>query len=508
MIRPNVTLNPATVAAAAVKNPAPTADGAVVDGIPTTGAAVEDVLGRLEAMRSDDLDWRTGQAFAYVYDAGRSAERVGKQAYTAFLSENGLDPTAFPSLRRLESDVVNMVARHLRGPAETVGSFTSGGTESILCAVKSARDWARAHRPEVSNPTILLPTTAHAAFHKAAAYFGLAKTLVPVDPATFAADPAAMRAAVTADTILMVGSTPSYAHGVIDPITELGQIALEKDILLHVDACVGGFLLPYVKRLGFDVPPIDLSVPGVTSLSVDLHKYAFCPKGASLVLYTRPELRGAQLFACADWTGYTIINPTVQSSKSGGPIAAAWAVLHHIGDDGYLELARGTMAATARLVAAIEATDGLRILGRPDFCMVAAASESADISVFDIIDEMKERGWYVQPQLAYGNSPANIHFSLQPGNVHKVDAMTADLEQSVTAARQLPDRSAAVAGLTGMFAGADSIDDQALAGLLTMVGVDGGQLPDRMAPVNEALNAMPVPMRERILKAFVDGLYR
>ena len=499
---------------AAQPTPAPTPNDdehAMTDArpaLPSTGLSEGAVFASLEARRRGDMPWRTGRTFAYVYDAGRRAEEVGKKAYASYLTENGLDPTAFPSLLSLETEVVGIVARHLNGPEGMVGSFTSGGTESILCAMKSARDWARIHKPEAKRPAIMLPTTAHAAFHKAAHYFGLDKQMVPVDPVTFKAVPEAMEAAITENTILMVGSTPSYAHGVIDPIEPLGEIALRHNLLLHVDACVGGWLLPYWKRLGETVPNFDLSVPGVTSLSVDLHKYAFCPKGASLVLYPKAELRNHQIYACADWTGYTVVNPTVQSSKTGGPLAAAWAVLNHLGDDGYLEIARATLEATLRLADAIEGMDGLRLLGTPEFSMVTVAATEDGPSVFHLVDEMKLRGWHLQAQLAYDNSPENLHFSLHPGNAPKVDGMVEALAEAVEASRALPSGQEMAAMVAQMFSGDVAVSAEMMDNLLGMAGVAGVDLPERMAEINTVLNALPVKAREMLLTGFINKLYR
>jgi sphinganine-1-phosphate aldolase len=306
--------------------------------IPQHGLSREQILTTLEAYRADDMPWRDGRTWAYVYDPGPAAEEVIKQAYMMYLTENALDPTVFPSLLRLENELVAMAAAHLHGGASVVGNFTSGGTESIILAVKTARDHARDKRPHITEPEIVMPATAHAAFQKAAHYLGIKPVLVPVEPRSFKADVEALRRAITTNTILLVGSAVSYAHGVVDPIRELGQLALEHDLLLHVDACMGGFLLPYFRRLGAPVPDFDFSVPGVTSMSMDFHKYAFAAKGASVVLYRDKELRKYQIFTCANWSGYTMINATVQSSKSGGPLAAAWAVLHFIGDGGYLEI--------------------------------------------------------------------------------------------------------------------------------------------------------------------------
>ncbi len=291
--------------------------------IPPRGASREQVLSRLEAFRAGDMPWRDGRTWAYVYDPGREAESLIKEAYASYLSENALDPTVFPSALRMENEIVAMAATHLAGDASVVGNFTSGGTESILLAVKAAREWARAERPELDEPEIVLPETAHAAFHKACHYLGVRAVPAAVDAASFRADPDAMRAAISPRTILLVGSAVSYAHGVVDPIPEIARLAQERGLLCHVDACIGGFLLPYFRRLGGDHPDFDFRVPGVTSISLDLHKYAFAAKGASTILYRDAALRRHQLWACSSWSGYTLINATVQSTKSAGPVAGA-----------------------------------------------------------------------------------------------------------------------------------------------------------------------------------------
>lgn len=474
--------------------------------IPETGIAKDTLLETLETYRSNDLAWRNGRTWGYVYDGGPEVEEVAKRAYTMYLTENGLDPTAFPSLLRFENDIVAMAAAHLGGDEHTVGSFTSGGTESIILAVKTARDHAREARPEITEPEMVLPVTAHAAFHKAAHYLGVKVVPTPVDPTTYKADVAAMEAAITDRTILLVGSAASYAHGVVDPIRELGLVAQRHGLLLHVDGCIGGFLLPYLKRLGAPVPDFDLSVPGVTSISMDLHKYAYCPKGASVVLYRDPALRRHQIYACARWTGYSVVNPTVQSSKSGGPLAAAWAVLNFVGDDGFMEFARRIYDATNRLVAGIGAIDGLRVMGRPEMSLIGFTSDT--VNVFHVIDEMKARGWYVQAQLGFGGSKENIHLTVGPSNVEWVDALLRDLAESVVAAKKIPPNGVAAA-VTQALSGVDlsSLTGDGFVRMLGMAGVSGTKLPDRMAPVNEILNALPPELCERLLAEFLNQLF-
>jgi glutamate/tyrosine decarboxylase-like PLP-dependent enzyme len=475
--------------------------------IPDRGWSREQVFEALGRFKQHDVPWREGRAWAYVYDPGPEAERVIKDAFALYLSENGLDPTAFPSALRMENELVAMSAAHLQGDANVVGNFTSGGTESIMLAVKAAREWARAQRPRVTRPEVLLPETAHAAFQKACHYLGLAPVIVPVDPKSFRADPEALRRAITPSTVLLVGSAISYAHGVVDPIRELGQLALERELLFHVDGCMGGFLLPYFRRLGQPVPEFEFTVPGVTSISMDLHKYAFAAKGASVILYRDKSLRKHQMYACSSWTGYTIINPTVQSTKSAGPMAAAWAALHFIGDSGYLEIARVARESTQRILAGIRSIPELYVLGEPDMNLVAFASD--EVSVFHIIDEMKERGWYVQPQLAFGSSPANVHLSINPASARWTDALIEDLRECTAKAKALPSGQLA-AKIREAFGGMDpsAVDESVFQGLLGMAGIQGTALPGRMAEINEVLNALPVPLRERLLVEYLNELFR
>ena len=472
--------------------------------IPTEGLRKNAVLDELRTYGSADLDWRSGRTFGYVYDAGREAEDVARAASALFLSDNALDPTAFPSLLRLENEIVAMAAAHVEATADVAGNVTSGGTESIILAVKTARDLFRARHPAAGTPHMVLPVTAHAAFHKAAHYLGVDVVQTPVNLVSFRADVDAVRAAVGPETMLIVGSAPSYAHGVVDPIRQLAAIALEHGVPFHVDACVGGFLLPYLRRLGEDIPDFDFRVPGVTSISMDLHKYAYVPKGASVILHRSADLRRHQFYACCRWTGYGVVNATVQSSKSGGPLAAAWAVLRHIGDDGYLRMAREVRDATRAIVGGIERIPGLRMLGRPDMSLVAFASDAVD--VFHVVDEMKERGWYVQAQLGFAGSPPNVHLTICPSNAPHVEAFLRDLTASVEAARALP--PALTLPMDPSSLDPSSLTPEMFAQMLAMVGVEDGRLPRRMAGINGILAALPPEATERLMVEFLNGMYR
>ena len=492
--------------------------------LPSQGIPRDALLTQLERYKGRDVDWKGGRTFAYTYDPGAEAMAVGKIAFASFLTENALDPTVYPSLMRLENEIVGICASHLNLPADGVGTFTSGGTESILLAVKSARDIARATRPEVTRPNMVMPVTGHAAFHKAAAYFDVALVLVEVDAVTFQADPAALDAAIDDQTVLVVASSPGYAHGVMDPIAAIAANCHRRGMLFHVDACVGGWMLPFWRRLqaaegvpaADQIPEFDFALPGVTSLSVDLHKYGFCPKGASIVLFRTAALRAAAQFSCSNWTGYTVVNPSVQSSKSGGPLAGAWSVLHVLGDAGYLDITRQLRDATIALLEGISAIEGLEIMGKPEMCLFAFTSDALD--VFHVADEMKVRGWYIQPQLGHVGPtgqryPGNVHLSLNSaGTLARVAPFLADLREAVAVARRLPDvRPDGEMGAMLAAASETTLSGEDIAGMLSLVGVgvgaEGAELPERMAGINRLLDAMPRKMEEAVLGGFMSSLY-
>jgi glutamate/tyrosine decarboxylase-like PLP-dependent enzyme len=477
--------------------------------LPEKPRAKDDLLRDLEAYKEDDIQWKTGRTFGFVYDPGNEAMEVGKAAYTALLTENGLDPTSFPSVLRLEKEVISMVRAHVGGGDDVQGTFTSGGTESIFLAVKAARDHARATRPEVTAPEVVIPLTGHAAFYKACHYLGVAVRTTPVLEGSFLPDLRALEEAIGPSTILVVASAPGYAHGVVDPVPEIAAIAARKGVLCHVDACVGGWLLPWFRRLGVEMPAYDFSVPGVTSMSVDLHKYAFAPKGASVVLFRPPALRMRAAYACARWAGYSVFNMAVQSSKSGGPIAAAWAVLQSLGEPGYADLARTMHDATRAIVDGVARIEGVRVLGRPHMSVLAIAG-SAEVGIFHVIDELLVRGWYVQPQLRRGPSPENLHLTIGPTNAKWVDAFLADLATAAAAARGRP-ASPLAEQTRAAFSDMDpaAVSDETIAAMMSMAGAgEGGKLPERLAEVNEILNALPPALVERAILTFIDGLYR
>ncbi|MCL6527695.1 MAG: aspartate aminotransferase family protein [Thermaceae bacterium] len=474
--------------------------------LPPVGLSKEQVLATLRAYKAHDAPWLEGRVMAGVYDPGPAVAEVGKAAYAEFLSENALYPNLYPSLLKLETDTVRTIADWLGGGPQTVGNFTSGGTESILLAVKAARDWARAHKPQVQTPEMVLCITAHPAFHKAAHYLGLKVQITPMNPTTFRADVEAMRQAINENTVLLVGSAPCYSHGVVDPIPEIAALAQEKGVLCHVDACVGGIHLSVMRTLGFSVPAFDLSIPGVTSLSTDLHKYGYAAKNASVILYHSAALRRFALYANARTTGYAVINPTVLSSKSGGPLAGAWATLHFLGLQGYQQIVSEVQRATERLLAGIAAIPELQVLGKPDMCMFAFSS--GHLNVFELEDALSSRGWFVQAQFSAGGGPANLHLSVNRSNVPHVEDFLTALQESVAEVKRgggldhLEPLRQEVAQLL-QNPGPDPFNRiAALAGLVP------GQMPTGFARINTLLELLPDELVESLLVEYVNSLYR
>jgi glutamate/tyrosine decarboxylase-like PLP-dependent enzyme len=466
------------------------------------GTPRETVLEELAGFTGGDVNWRTGRVLTGVYDPGEEAHALAVEAYTRFLAQNALYVNMYPSIGRLERDVVASVAGLLRADDEVTGNITSGGTESIIMAVKTARDWARENRPHITGPELVLPVTAHPAFLKAAHYCGLRVVQTPVELKSFRADIRAFREALGPNTILAAGSAPNFSHGTIDPIAEMAAAAREKGILFHVDGCVGGIYLSILRRMGEKVRDFDFSVPGVTSISADLHKYGYTPKNASVILYRNRDLRKHAWFVCTSTTGYAVINPTAQSSRTGGPIAAAWAVLRFFGEEGFREIMRRSQEATRRMLAGISGIEGIRVLGEPDMCMFTIAAD--ELNVFEIDDEMRLRGWQMIPQFACGGGPANLHVSVSHANVPHTQLFLQDLRETVETLRQRGpgvDR-AAFSRIVGQVAG-KPIEEIMLA-LIPLAGLSGIDLPERMAPLNTALDLLPAGRRDELLTAFFN----
>lgn len=469
--------------------------------LPKNRSSKEDVLSQMKTMRERDVKWREGKVFSLVFAADDELAALQKESYTLFMSENGLNPTAFPSLRQFETDVIAMSARLLGGDDKVVGNMTSGGTESLLMTLLTAREWGRARG--ITSPEMILPITAHPAFEKAAHYFNVKPIHTPVR-SDFRADATAVRDAITPRTVLIVGSAPSYPHGVIDPISELARIAGEREILFHVDACVGGFMLPFARRLGYPIPPFDFSVDGVTSISADLHKYGYAAKGASVILYRHKKIRRHQFFATTDWSGGVYASPTMGGTRPGGAIAAAWAVMNYLGEEGYLALAETTMKTATQLRDGINAIDGLHIISDPDMSVMAIGSER--LNIYEVGDEMTVRGWYLDRQ----QFPPTLHLTVMPTHARNVDLFLGDLTAAAASARKPTLQKVGNALILKLAEAAVKILPEDVVSKLTarassLLGGDSG-LPQRSAAMYGMMGSLPNrgDLRELVLD-LVEG---
>jgi sphinganine-1-phosphate aldolase len=490
-----------------------------MQALPPTGVPAAQVLEEIAGLRAADQPTHGGRLFAYVYDAGRSdLDELAAAAYALGAPVNGLDPTAFPSLLAMENALVGAASALLGGGPESpvVGNVTSGGTESLILAVKAARDGARVAAPEV-----VLPGTAHPSFVKAAHYLGVRPVVVPVSASTLRPRASDVAAAITANTVLVACSAPAYPYGLVDPVAEIAAAAAERGVRCHVDACFGGWLLPFLRRLGVAVPPFDFSVPGVTSISVDLHKYAYTHKGVSVLLHRSDELRAPQYFAYADWPGYTMVNPTIASTRSGGPIAAAYATLRYLGDEGYLRLASSTWDAVRSLAQAVASVDGLRLMAEPESAVVAFTSVDPGLDLFVLADELAARGWHTQPQLACppGSAapeglPRSIHLTVTAAVAPQVTSFGPDLADAVAAARSAGpvnvDASllALAAALTPDQLTLDTVASLAAGLGFSLSDEAGPPLPPRRATINTLVEAAAPPVREALFSAFLRLLQR
>lgn len=398
------------------------------------GRPVEDVIAELTDKRADDVKWADGKTFGMVYDGGPSVHEVAEQAARLYLHENALNTHAFPSLAAIQREVVGWTSSLLHGDLLEEGSasgfLTSGGTESILCGVLAARERGAIERG-VTEPEIVLPDTAHAAFHKAAHNFGLAVRVAPVKE-DYTADVDAMAAMVNDNTVLVVGSAPQYPQGVQDDIAAIAELAASVDANCHVDACMGGFVLPFAERLDRDVEPWDFRIPGVTTISADIHKLGYAPKGVSVILHRSKHSRKYQTFVFDGWLGGFYASPNMQGTRSGLPMACAWAVMQHLGIDGYVELTRQTLINADRMRAGIMAIDGIRVLGSGQFHLIAMAAEPVSgIDMFALGDALLERGWYHDRQ----TPPDNLHSTVSNTNTGAIDDYLTDLEACVAEIR-------------------------------------------------------------------------
>ncbi len=423
---------------------------------PKYGTPENELLKQMKDARKNDANWRDGHLFSLVYHASDQHTELLKKAHNMFFSENALSPMHFPSLRQFEAEVIAMTLDLLGGDRRSVGCMTSGGTESNMMAIKTYRDWARAERPEIKQPEMILPLSAHPSFDKGAHYFDVKTVHIPLND-DFIVDKDAMKDAINENTILMIGSAPEFPRGMVDPIPELATIAKENNLGFHVDSCLGGFMLPFVKKLGYSIPEFDLSVPGVTSISADVHKYGFAAKGASTLLFKSEKIRKYQFFSYVDWPGGVYMSPSFPGTRPGSAIAAAWASMKSLGEEGYLKLARSMMQTSKKLIDGINSIPELYVLGKPHMTVFSFTSD--EINMYALGDAMEEKGWHLT-RLQF---PPCLHLMINPKHAEITDKFLEDLKICVNEVKGKPsssaEGSAAIYGMAATFSDRKKIKD-------------------------------------------------
>ena len=405
---------------------------------PHAGRPQGEILAEIRAMKAKDADWQHGRVPLYVFKATDAVGDVGREAFFEFFTENALGGRrAFPSVKRMEDEVIEMALDLFHAPDGAQGFMTTGGTESIIQAVQTCRNWERTRRGDPAHRgNIVAAESLHPAFNKAAQLMDLSVRRVPVGP-DLRADLAAIEAAIDEDTILLVGSAPCFPYGTIDPIVAMGELAQRRNIWLHVDACVGGYLAPFAKQIGRDIPDFDFIVPGVSSISADLHKFGFCPKPASTVFYRTAEKAQVHGFDFTDWPNGRFLTSTLVGTRPAGGVAAAWATFNFLGREGYRRIARDLMAFVDAYKAGVNEIPGLQILGKPDLSIVAYGSDELDI--FRVAEVMGEKGWL--PGLV--QKPKAIHRMMSMLHAPSLQEYLSDLRAAVGVVRQAGPQQAA-----------------------------------------------------------------
>jgi glutamate/tyrosine decarboxylase-like PLP-dependent enzyme len=413
--------------------------------LPVQGLSSDAVLAFLRGESEKDASvWKTGKVSGTVYCGDEAHHALLNAAFALYSVANPLHPETWPRSLRLEAEVVRMTASLVRGSCSTVcGSTTSGGTESIILAIKAHRDLYR-ERYGITRPEVVCCSSAHAAVDKGCDLMGIRLVKVPLD-AEHCASISHIKSAINSNTVLLYASAPSYPQGTIDAVAAMSALAQRFGVGLHVDCCLGGFVLPFAKKLGYSLPEFDFSLPGVTSMSLDTHKYGCALKGSSVVLYRSPDLRQFQYFCVGDWSGGLYTTPTIAGSRSTGLIAQTWASLVAMGEEGYLELTAGIMETTRAIAAGVRAIPGLRVLGRAEAMIVCFAGDRDSVNVYRVGDCMRRRGWTLNSL----QDPAAVHLCVTSCHVGLVDSFLADLAASVVEATGSGSGSAGAEGGSG-----------------------------------------------------------
>jgi sphinganine-1-phosphate aldolase len=399
--------------------------------MPLRGRPHDAVLAELRSFKEADCDWQRGRVPLYVFKADEDVHEMGRAAFFEYFSENALGGRrAFPSVKRMEDDVIDMALDLFRAPDGAKGFMTTGGTESIVQAVQACRDWTRKQRgSRASAANIVAPVSAHPAFDKAARLMDLEVRRAPVS-ANFRADIGALEALIDDETIMLVGSAPCFPYGVIDPIAEIGRLAERRGLWLHVDACVGGYIAPFARMIGRNIPDFDFHVPAVMSISADLHKFGFCPKPASTVFYRDQDKADVHAFEFAGWPNGRFVTTTIAGTRPAGGVAAAWAVFNHLGVEGYKRIVGNLLSFVDDYKRGIQEIGGLHIVGDPHLSIVAYGSDEFD--VFRVAEIMSEKGWL--PGLV--QQPKAIHRMMSMVHAGSLQEYLDDVRAAVGIVRQ------------------------------------------------------------------------
>ena len=416
--------------------------------LPTTGYAKEEILKQIQDITSlEESHWKEGYVSGAVYHGDKEHIDFLNQVYALQSQSNPLHVDLFPSASKFESEIVSMTASMLgaKKNSSCCGTVTSGGTESILLAMKTYRDWALKEK-NIRNPEIIVPDTAHAAFDKAGEYFKIKVIRTPID-IEYRADIRAIKNAICSRTIAIVASAITFPHGIIDPIEDIGKLAKKFNIGFHVDACLGGFILPWAEKLGYEVPKFDFSIPTVTSISVDTHKYGYAAKGTSVILYKDEELRRYQYFTATDWPGGLYLSPTFAGSRPGALSAACWAAMISMGENGYMKIAKKILETANDIKKGIEKIEDLYILGDP---LWVIAFSSKTLNIYRILDFMSKRKWNLNGL----HKPESIHICITMRHTQPsvINNFLTDLSDAVAYVKNTPDKEEGMAPIYGMAA--------------------------------------------------------
>jgi len=412
-----------------------------------------------------EFDWKQGTFSGTVYNGSEELTELITKVYGMAAWTNPLHPDAFPGIRKMEAEIVRMCCDLFNGGPTSCGCVTSGGTESIILAIKAYRDHARENKG-VENPNIIVPITAHAAFDKGADLLDIQIKHVPVDPVTQRVNLKKMKSMINSSTCMLLGSAPQFPHGSIDDIEGIAELGLQYDIPVHVDACLGGFLIPFMKDAGYPLKPFDFSVPGVTSISCDTHKYGFAPKGSSVILYSKPEYRHMQWFTFPDWPGGIYATATISGSRAGGIVAACWAALMSFGKQGYVESTRAIIDTTRYIEKGVRDIEGIHIMGVPEVCVISLGSDQ--FNIYGLSDGLKKRGWNLNAL----QFPSCIHLCVTYLQTQDgvADKFINDVKE-ITAAC-LADPKACDVGSAAVYGMAQSLPDRSIVDQITRAYLD------------------------------------